>query len=369
MENIDKIETANAEEYEKSVKALSDEVRQQAEDSTVFASPVIKTAVKDSSDELCSEMERFQKSEKEHVPSPQTWTAFFKENRNVIRKALHDLGTLVGKEAKNAEENISQRAEVIFEATEKAVSVLQQGTAFFKTERERLILEEKELETAQERISMHIADLQKLADQEDMPAEAKEALNMMQKDAMETLAAFQSIRKYVKEQKGRSVPFRTAKLYEAAKKTIHAYRQDLEVCAAVKRAAIKEKAHEAFSFIAGTAKRLTAKAHSYLFSLKKAAEKVYSKGKELGTKLQHMRPVFSIGFVDNRDSLQKYLKEAADGQRRSSDSFAACFAKAMLKDGIPPDDVKKSLKDVQSSLHSVEKDKALFQDNVLETSR
>lgn len=335
---------------------LKKDIRLKAEKETAQAPQVYKEAIRDSVDTLCESMDSFQETERETVVSPLTWKKYVSDNKEAIDKSLKDLGTLVGKTATNAKEAVTEQAEKVFEMTEKVVKSLSEAAGFFHAAREALVAKDKDVQDSMKRIQEIMLDLNELS-HKDMPDEAKDAFAKMQRESMEMLEHFQSLYDMAHKPTGKMVPGKVAELFDVASTSIKNIQNDLRVCACMKKAAVKENASSVFGFIAKTAGRITGKAKDYMKALKTAKDKVYSKGKDISDKLQHLRPMLVVGLTDNRDmQMSKYLGNASL-LGPTPDSLAQTLVKEMMRDGLGKKDIVENLTRLGKSIRDAASDR------------
>ena len=335
---------------------LKQDIRKKAEIETAQAPQVYKVAVQDGVDTLCEAMDAFKETEQETIVSPLTWKQYVSNNKEAVDKSLSDLGVLVGSAAEDAKAAVTEQAEKVFELTEKAVKSLSEAAGYFHKAREALKEKDRGVKDSMKRIQEIMVDLNELS-QKEMPDEAKDAFAKMQKESMEMLEHFQSLYDAAHKPTGKMIPGKVAELFDVASTSLSNVRDDLKVCYCMKKAAVREQASSVFGFIAKTASKITGKAKDYMKALRTAKDKVYSKGKDISDKLQHLKPVLVIGVTDSRDmQMSKYLVNA-NLTGPPPDSLAQTMVKAMMKDGLGKKEILDNLTRLGKTIKDAASDK------------
>ncbi len=356
----DIIEEGDVEVYCRVSSMLQKNLRNRAEDAIAQAPEVYKIAVRDTVDHACEAMEAFKETEAKTLVAPHTWKQYVSSNKEAIDKSLKDLGALVGKTAPDAKEAVAHEPEKVFELTEKAVKSIEESAVFFHGAREALVEKDKSVKESMKRIQDIMVDLNELS-QKEMPDEAKDAFAKMQKESMEMMEHFQSLYEATHQPKGKMVPGKVAELFDVASTSLKNIQDDLKVCSCMKKAAVREQASGVYGFVVSTASKVIGKGKDYMKALRTAKDKVYSKGKDISDKLQHLKPVLVMGMPDSRDmQMSKYLINA-NYLGPPSDTLAQTMVKAMMKDGLGKKEILdnltrlgKTIKDATSDRKTLE---------------
>ncbi len=321
---------------------LKQDLQQKAAKETAQAPEVYKLAVKDTVDHLCEAMDTFKETEQETLVSPLTWKQYVSNNKEAIDKSLTDLGTLVGEAATDAKEAITHQAEKVFELTEKAVKSLEDAAGFFHRAKEALVEKDRDVMESMKRIQEIMVDLNELS-QKEMSDEAKDTFAKMQRESVEMLGYFQNLYDAAHKPTGKMVPGKIAEMFDVASTSIKGIQDDLKICACMKKAAVKEQASSVYSLIAKTAGKVVSRAKDYIKTLKTAKDKVYSKGKDISDKLQHLKPILVVGLGDDRDMrLSKYIGNAIY-QEPPPDLLTQMIVREMKKDGLGKTEILNNL--------------------------
>ena len=335
---------------------LKKDLHQKVSKETAQAPEVYKEAVQDTVEHLCSAIDSFKQAEQETVVSPLTWKQYINSNKKAIDKSLSDLGTLVGETATNVKETVTHQAEKVFEFTEKVVKSVEDAASFFHNEKEALKEKDRNVKEAMKRIQEIMVDLNDLS-QKEMSDEAKDSFAKMQRESMEMLGYFQDLYDTAHKPTGKMIPGKIAEMFEVASTSIKGVQDDLKVCACMKKAAIKENASSVFNLISKTAGKVVGRAKDYVKALKLAKDKVYSKGKDISDKLQHLKPILIVGFADDRDmKLGKYLGSISY-REPPPNLLAQMIVKEMRKDGLDKKDILDNLTRLGKTIKDAASDK------------
>ena len=350
------IDAGEAADYYGLNDILKHDLHKRVEKETAQAPEVYKEAVRDTVDGLCEAMDSFKETEQETVVSPLTWKQYVSNNKEAIDKSLSDLGVLVGAAADNAKEAVVHQAEKVYELTEKVVKSIEDAAGFFRKSQEMLKEKDRDVKESMKRISEIMLDLNELS-QKEMPDEAKDAFAKMQRESMEMLEHFHSLYEAAHKPTGKMIPGKVAELFEVASTSLKNVQKDLRVCACMKKAAVKEQASSVFGFIAKTAGKVTSRARDYMKALKTAKDKVYSKGKDISNKLQHLKPVLVVGVVDSRDEQMSRLLASAASSLGPPNTVAQTLVKEMMKDGLGKKEIVENLTQLGKTIRDAASDR------------
>lgn len=332
--DAENLENASLEDYEKMPDTLKDALRSHADYATAQADEPTKSTVQDATDETCKAIDGVSNAEEFFTKRPDTWRDFKDKQMERIHEAFEDLGALVGAEAKNAKENLTQHRDDIVDRTAKVVSTLKDASMFLKKRQELVEEETKAMRQSIEKSMMSMDELMELAKKE-QNAEIMATLERSRQNIIEMSKTFAAM--YEKSQKKHTM-FIPAKIHQclaAGNRTLKVTSAAIGAYAAVAKQAAKKKSTSLFLAVAKRIEKATHKAKTFMNTASDKLTQAVTKGADFIMDLPnyHLAIVHdapkkaqipsALAYVSEQMAAGKTDKEIREGMKKEYQTFSA----------------------------------------------
>lgn len=288
-------ETINREDYSLLPKRISDGIIAHAEEATAQADPMTKNVVMNSVTEVADEIKKTNEVEDEYIANPKNWTDLTKNEVTHLHAMLDNLGSFVGAKAKNAQDNIKNKAGKILEATQNVTKAC--GRLI-----DRLKFHQRNIQKEAENMRENLSDMEKklalakeMLDKGDFESEKEMELAKKNYENLMKKAAIVYLKTQLKSPK--LIVSYGASVFESMKDSLNNLKENIHGLIPI----LKAGKGRVTQPIAKAFRDSVDKTEKYVTQLHDGLDESIKKGKAVGETLKHMRLATSVNLYDNRD--------------------------------------------------------------------
>lgn len=326
-EAIDKMDSVS---YPLIAQGAKNEIDAEIVQDTAQADKDTKDIINTSRDGLVREIDNTRKTEEAYVPRPATWKRFVEIEMERFHEAGQDLRNLVGDKARNAKDNIVNKADKVFAATMKLTETMDSMRDYLREQQKVIQKDPQEMQQCLAGIIETAEQMKKQLCENDSPS-VRENMNKMSGNLQKMSKEFAYMYQESQRKKRGLVPALASTALESAKDALKKINTHFSGLLKVTKTAVTNKSRSLAERVAAEASKTAGKGADYATTLHKGFTNAVNNGKSMASTLKHLH--VGVMVVDDRKLDAQAIKD-----------FARGYMEGKAKKGLSEAEMKKAAK-------------------------